>query len=405
LISQDKIDEWIGEVEERPASAALIIRYIANRLSELASREEELAAQNIELLSGRKVEEYENRIASLEYQLELLKRQLGGEVVFPTEVPAPKPLPETINLLVYNLLGQVLRAEINPAGLISGQTIGKVASNPSLSDVQPNVLVTGSQEELLFIFDSGRTVALPVTNLPTCSPENLDWQHAFLQEPRIREELAAIQPIAKMSLYETCIQASRRGFVKKIKTSFLASHITENYIGTGVKVPADKTYGLTFTSKEDIFVMVSQEGYIFSMQADNLPVSIEEVIHLGITDHIVAAFTMGQKPSIMFVTQNGKVVHREPGWLDTARSFKTKGQPLLSKERREVGVRIVGAAPVDDGDWGVFLQNDGALTAHKLNGLLATGSIPTGQTNISILGLSSFHFLESVEDSATDARS
>ena len=83
LINRDKIDEWIREVEERPASAALIIQYIANRLSELAAREEELAAQNIELLSGRKVEEYENRIASLEYQLELLKRQLGGEVILP----------------------------------------------------------------------------------------------------------------------------------------------------------------------------------------------------------------------------------------------------------------------------------------------------------------------------------
>jgi hypothetical protein len=29
LIDQSKIDEWIHEVEERPASAALIIQYIA----------------------------------------------------------------------------------------------------------------------------------------------------------------------------------------------------------------------------------------------------------------------------------------------------------------------------------------------------------------------------------------
>src|SRR5512137_2957910 len=105
LINQNKIDEWIHEVEERPSSAALIIRYIANRLSELASREEELAAENIELLSGRKVEEYENRITSLEYQLELLKRQLGGEVSLPLEPPVTTPTPETISLLVYNSLG------------------------------------------------------------------------------------------------------------------------------------------------------------------------------------------------------------------------------------------------------------------------------------------------------------
>ena len=119
MISPDKIDEWIHEVEERPASAELIIRYIANRLSELASRDEELAAQNIELLSGRKVEEYESRIASLEYQLELLKRQLGGEVILPTEAPATPPIQETISIVLYNPLGKVLRLEMDPAELAS----------------------------------------------------------------------------------------------------------------------------------------------------------------------------------------------------------------------------------------------------------------------------------------------
>ena len=394
LINQNKIDEWIHEVEERPASAALIIQYIANRLSELASREEELAAQNIELLSGRKVEEYESRITILEYQLELLKRQLGGETVLPTEMPATKPFLELVNLLVYNPMGQVLRVELNPTGLTSGQKVARIISESPLGDIRPNLLVANSQEELLFLFDTGRTVALPVTNLPASSEESLDWQQAFIQEPRIKEELAAIHPIAKMSLYESCLQTSRRGFVKKIRTSFLASHITEKYIGTGVKLPADKTCGLAFADMDDLFVMVSQEGYILSMRVDRLPVAIEEVIHLGITDHIVAGFIAGQKPSLIFITQNGKAVHRDTSWLEPASSFKTKGQPLLSKERREAGIRIVGAAPVDEADWGVILHNDGSLTAHRLSELLAIGSIPTGDQTNSILSFTSFHLPE-----------
>lgn len=391
MINQNKIDEWIREVEDRPTSAALIIQYIANRLSELASREEALAAQNIELLSGRKVAEYENRIASLEYQLDLLKRQLGGEVVLPSEVPSSKPLPEMVNLVLYNSLGQILRLELNPAELASAQTIAKLTGELSPGGLQPSVLVTTSQEELLFIFDSGRTVALPVTHLAASEAGNLDWQRAFIQEPRIKEELASIQPIAKMSLYEACIQASRRGFVKKIKTAYFTSHLGEGYIGTGVKLPADKTYGLTFASKEDLFVMVSQEGYIFSMQAERLPVAIEEVIRLGISDHIMMAFVVNQKPSILFITQNGKAVHRDTSWLEPASSFKTKGQALLSKERRAAGIRIIGAAPVDDADWGVFLHSDGTLTAHKLSDLLAAGSVLPGQASISILSFSTFH--------------
>jgi DNA gyrase/topoisomerase IV subunit A len=394
LINQNKIDEWIREVEERPTSAVLIIQYIANRLTELASREEELAAQNIELLSGRKVEDYENRIANLEYQLELLKRQLVNDSQLTMETHATKPRQNMINILIYNLLGQVLRMELNPTSLTSGGRIACITNEASLDEMQPNLLATNSQEELLLLFDSGRTVALPVSELPTSSNESLGWQHAFIEEPHIKEELATIQPIAKLSLYDTCLQTSRRGFVKKAKTSFVAAHIAEKYIGTGVKLPADKTYGLTFANKDDLFVLVSQEGYIFCMPVDRLPVAIEEVIHLGISDHIVAGFIAGQKPSIIFITQTGKAVHRDTSWLEVANSYRTKGQPLLSKERREAGIRIIGAAPVDDTDWGVFLQNNGSLTIYKLSDLLATGSVPYEDQTNSILSFTSFHMPE-----------
>jgi len=391
LISPDKIDEWIHEVEERPASAELIIRYIARRLSELAERDEELVAQNIELLSGRKVEEYESRIASLEYQLELLKRQLGGEIVLPSVTPSIAPIQEKLNLLLYNPLGQVLRLEMNSTKLATGQTITGISGTAAPDGLPPMLLATTTQEELLFIFDSGRTVRRPASQLPQANGDQLDWQKAFIEEPRVKEELAAIQPIGKMPLFELCIQASRRGYVKKMKTSFFTAHLEEDYIGSGVKVRADKTCGLTFANKQDLFVMVSQEGFIFSMLADRLPTSIEEVIQLGITDHIVSTFITGQKPSILFITQNGKAVHRETGWLEPANSFRSKGQAILSKERREAGIRIVGAAPVEETDWGAILLSDGVLKVHKLDELLAAGSVVSGGPADQILSFSIFH--------------
>ncbi len=394
MISPGKIDEWIHEVEERPLSAELIIRYIANRLSELASREEELAAQNIELLSGRKVEEYVSRIASLEYQLELLKRQLGGEVILPTEALVSAPIQETISIVIYNALGNALKLEMLPAEMTASPNFANFSGEVCPGGVQPSVLVTRSQEELLFIFDSGRTVAHPASQLPLSSADKLGWEGAFLEEPRIKEELAAVQPIAKMSLYEMCIQASRKGYVKKIKVSSFTSHLAEDYIGTGVKLPADRTCGLTFTNKDALFVLVSQEGYIFSMQAERLPTAIEEVIRLGISDHIVSAFAVNREPSVLFVTQNGKAVHRETSWLEPAHSFKSRGQPILSKERREAGIRIVGAAPVAETDWGVFLQSDGLLNAYPLKTLLETGSVPAVQPPATILSFSTFHMPE-----------
>jgi DNA gyrase/topoisomerase IV subunit A len=393
LISPGKIDEWIHEVEERPASAELIIRYIANRLSELVSRDEELTAQNIELLSGRKVEQYESRIASLEYQLELLKRQLGGEVILPSEAPVSTPIQEMISIILYNPLGRVLRLEMTPEALASSNSMATLGGEVCPEAALPTVLVTHSQEELLFIFDSGRTVAHPASALPVYDEKELRWENAFLEEPGVKEELAVIQPIAKMPLFEMCIQGSRKGYVKKIKMPAFTSHLGENYIGTGVKLPADKTCGLTFGNKDGLYVMVSQEGYIFSMPAERLPTGIEEVIRLGITDHIVATFMVTREPSVLFITQNGKAVHREASWLEPANSFKSKGQSILTNERREAGIRIIGAAPVDETDWGAFLQDNGTLSVMKVQDLLSTGRVP-GETSSSLLSFSSFHMPE-----------
>jgi hypothetical protein len=117
VINSDKIEEWIHEVEGRPTSAPLIIQFIANRLNDLSRRNEELLAENIQLMTGRKVEEYEAQIARLEYQVNLLKRQFSGEI--PTTALAP--LEETTSLLAYTSKGFILRVDLN-GRLLPGRT-------------------------------------------------------------------------------------------------------------------------------------------------------------------------------------------------------------------------------------------------------------------------------------------
>jgi len=55
VITPEKIDEWIHEAEERPSSASLIIRFIGNRLIDLAKWNDELQADNLALRSEKKV--------------------------------------------------------------------------------------------------------------------------------------------------------------------------------------------------------------------------------------------------------------------------------------------------------------------------------------------------------------
>jgi len=404
MINPEKIDEWIREVEERPGSAAVIIRYIANRLRELVERNEELLSENIELRTGRKVEEFESRIANLQYQADLLKRQLRGEAVslpaeFSGEVSQQakedlaKTAPiETTSLLVYNIFGQVLRVELDLKKLESRQRVGSFSGEIVLKHPEtgllspiPRLLATSSQEELLFVFDSGRTVTHPATVIPSGEAEALGWQGAYSEEPRGEEELATILPVARMSMYEFSVQVSRRGCVKKIKEASFESHIARGYIGTGIQSAPDKTCSLALCGLDDLLVLVSKEGFLVTLEIGDLPYTIEEVLHLGITDHIVTAFIIGKKPSILVVTHNGKALQREAGRLESAVTFKTRRQAIIPKERREAGVRVVGAGAVTEGDWGFALRSDGKLAAYTVGDLFNRGSL-FSEEQVEILG-------------------
>jgi DNA gyrase/topoisomerase IV subunit A len=381
LINQDKIDEWIREVEERPVSAPIILRYIAARIMDLAQQNEELRAENLELRTGSKVEAYESRLANLEYQIELLKRQVGDQI--------SQPAAESLSILIYNQAGQVMRIETPAANITAGDTAGsfELALTP---EIPVRLLITGSHEELLFVFDSGRTITHPVSSIPTVSSNNMDWEHAFLQEPVGSEKLAAIVAVARMSLVESVVQCSLRGFVKRMMRSFFENQLAKNYIGTGVKQQPDKSCGLTLVGKDALFSMVSREGYLFSVEPEQLPFAIEEAIRLRATDYIVSSFAVNQGDSIVVVTNNGKVIHRDFTWLEPFTSFRSKGQALFSQVRREAGIKVAGAAAANEHDWGAVLLQDGRVCIYKMKDLYASGSIPATETDINILDFTVF---------------
>jgi DNA gyrase/topoisomerase IV subunit A len=378
LITLEKIEEWIQEVEARPSSAPHIIRFIANRLSDLSKWNEELLDDNIQLRTGQRVEEYERKIANLEYQLALLKRQIGDD--------SESQPDEAFSLVVYNARGQVLKVTLNHGEWDSTARVACFRGPLSPTGPACRLLLTSELEELLFLYDTGRTLKMPVSAIPASDGEGLDWQEAYLQEPRGIEDLAAIIPIARMSLFEFCIQTSRRGFTKRILETAFEAHLAKDYVGSGVKLQSDKTCNLTLCEHNDLFVMVSREGHVLSIAASRLPMTIEQAIRLGPDDHIITSFIQGQKPAVLFITQNGKAIHRETSWLEEANSLKTRGQPIFSRERRETGARVVAAAPLSERDWGVSLQANGEFTAHQIADLFTNGSLFQGKPSIEVVG-------------------
>jgi hypothetical protein len=394
LINPEKIEAWIREVDERPASSSNIIRFIANRLRDLAQRHEELLAEVIQLRSGQKVEEYEARIASLEYQLDLLRRQVSGDLL---EAAPVDTLAETSSIFLYTPHGQVLRVELNrdlqemrdaaqpssaafpvarfPAGLRSMRPDGGRGGQPG---IPPRLVWTGSQEELLFLFDSGRTVTMPAAAIPACASP-LDWQQAFIEEPHGAEELAAIVPVGRMSLADSVVQVSRRGFVKKMIRTAFVSFVAKRFIGPGIVQPKDRTCGVVLCGEDDRLVLVSKEGFSLTREVAGLSYRVEDMLQLSPTDHIVDGFGMGKKTWVVFVTQNGKLIHRDQDWLKAASSSRTRGQPVFSEERRKTGARLVGAAAVDETDACAFLDELGNLAVGSIKDLLESGSIQAGE--------------------------
>ena len=368
-----KIDEWIKEAEARPQSAVTIVKLAAKRMRELTERNEELLAENIALQNGTRVEEYQKRIAHLEYQLDMLKRRFGSDDVNFTEFPVQSIETASNSLLIYNANGRIFRMEFD-AEL---RALGRIVDDALQNSEQPRLLVVPSNEEILLLFTSGRVSTYAVSNISTVNlVGEWAWDKAALpDEPRAGELLACITPLSHLPLSEFFLQVSRRGCVKKTMTSMAQSILGNHYLGKGAMQKSDQSFDITLCQKKDMFAFVTFEGKLIGLDVDDLPYSTEERVRLTATDYVIASFVPHPEESMLFVTQTGKVIHREQSSLDLSKSSLAKGQPLIPPSRLEQGVRFIGAASVRHSDRIVVLDSKGKLQIHVAESIIGGGSI------------------------------
>jgi DNA gyrase/topoisomerase IV subunit A len=378
-----KIDEWMKEAEARPESAVTIVKLVAKRLRELTERNEQLLTENIALQNGTRVEEYQKRIAHLEYQLDLLKRRFGSDEVELAQLHTPVALTSTMSLLMYNTYGRILRLEID-SGV---QVLGRIADETLQTSEQPRLLAVPSNEEVLLLFTSGRVSTCAVSSIPTveCGAA-WTWDHAALpDEPRAGEFLVCSMPISRLPLSEFFLQVSRRGCVKKTMTSMGQSILGNHYLGKGALQKSDQAFDVTLCSKKDRFAFVTLEGKLLGLDVDELPYSAEDRIKLTASDYVIASFIPRPDESMLFVTQTGKIIYREPDSLEPSKSPLAKGQGLIPPSRLEQGVRFIGAASVHDGDRITVLDSKGNLKIHEAESIMDAGSIEAdGLTGVAV---------------------
>jgi DNA gyrase/topoisomerase IV subunit A len=378
-----KIDEWMKEAESRPESAVTIVKLVAKRLRELAERNEELLTENIALQNGTRVEEYQKRIAHLEYQLDLLKRRFGSDEVELAQLPLPSTPTAAMSLLMYNTYGRIFRLEVNS----DLHALGHLVDETLQTSEQPRLLAVPSNEEALLLFTSGRVSTCAVSSIPTveCGAA-WTWDHAALpDEPRAGEFLVCIMPISQLPLSEFFLQVSRRGCVKKTMTSMGQSILGNHYLGKGALQKSDQAFDVTLCSKKDRFAFVTIEGKLLGLDVDGLPYSAEDRIKLTASDYVIASFVPRSDESMLFVTQTGKIIVREPDSLETSKSPLAKGQALMPPSRLEQGVRFIGAASVRDTDRITVLDSRGNLNIHEAKSIMGAGSIEAeGLTGVAV---------------------
>jgi DNA gyrase/topoisomerase IV subunit A len=369
-----KIDEWMKEAETRPESAVTIVKLVAKRLRELTERNEELLTENIALQNGTRIEDYQKRIAHLEYQLDLLKRRFGTDEPLLAELPATSIEKSTLSLLTYNTYGRIFRTEINS----DLETLGRIAYETLQNSEQPRLLAVPSNEEVLLLFTSGRVSTCAVSNIATVEIGNeWTWDKAALpDEPRAGEFLACVMPISSLPLSDFFLQISRRGCVKKTMTTMAQSILGNHYLGKGTLQKSDQPFDVTLCRKIDLFAaFVTIEGKLLGLDINELSYSTEERIKLTTSDYVIASFMPHSNEYMLFITQTGKVIQREPASFEPSKSPLVKGQALIPPLRLEQGVRFIGAASVRDEDRIVVLDSKGNINIHEAGSIMGAGLV------------------------------
>lgn len=377
-----KIDEWMKEVEERPESAAIIVRLVVKRLRELSEQNEELLTENIALENGTRVEEYQKRITHLEYQLDMFKRRFRVDENMIANLPDVQEGASTLNLLIYNAMGRILRVELDDQSKEVGSLTGEIVTDQE----PPRLLTVFSNETLLLLFTSGRVETYLTSDIPITQTGDIwSWEEAALpNEPHAGETLACIIPFSHLPLSDFFLQISRRGFAKKALTSISDSILQNHFLGKGTVHKSDQPFSMTLANKNDLAAFVTYEGKVTAFDVDDLSYTTDERIKLSANDYVIGAFLLPKNTSVLCITQNGKVIHRESNSIEIPKSSASKGQSLIPAARLEQGVRFMGAIAVKDSDRVIVLDASGKIKIYAAQTMMGSGSIQAEGWTVSI---------------------
>jgi DNA gyrase/topoisomerase IV subunit A len=307
------------------------------------------------------VREFERKIAELELQLDMLRRQVVG---------GPKPAVQNQHLVLFNEKGQLVRIEL--PDLTKPGVVAQLDPRGLLMPRQFGMIVGNAYDELLLVLSSGRTVHLPAEQLPLSSGDRLAWDDTFAADLRALEELVSMVPITRMSLFDYAVQTSRFGYARKIAQSYFKTFIANNNIGRGIKFDFDRLCNLSLANEAGVVVLACRSGAIFATQAAALPVGLDEVIHFKVGDYLAASFAIDPEQLMVAVSEDSVGFVQKADWLILAKPGERKFRQVFP-ERKAGEMTLAGAAAANLQDWGLALREDGTIYAFRVSDLSTRG--------------------------------
>jgi DNA gyrase/topoisomerase IV subunit A len=375
MINRSKIDDWIRQVEATPIVAPLLIRQIMDRLIELDQANESLRAENLELSSGNRVKELEKKISELEFQVDLLKRQLSGHTSEIREI--------AISLLVFNDRGQVVRLALNQETFSGSQPFATVSGIPHIQSRNFYMTTVFEFDQLLLVTSSGRTMTVPAEMIPAAVNNQPDWSASYQVDLHTQEELIWILPITRLHNFNHCIQVSRFGYGRKIDVQFFKTFIANHNLGKGTKFNFDRTLNLILSNDDQTLVLASKAGNLISLETASLPISLTEIIKFKVGDYAVSAGLVANDQVLVGVTHTGFAFLQSLEGVKAGKSFKHKLAPGAGDGEGS----LVGAIALFPKDWVVLYREDGTLTSVRASAISSKGSLLDEHNASSILAI------------------
>jgi DNA gyrase/topoisomerase IV subunit A len=335
------------------------------------------------------VKEYERRIAELEFQLDLLKRQLGSG--------GGTPQLETTSLLLFNDKGQIIRLAVDDANLAGDQPFSRIEGTPHILSHSYGVVTATSFDQLLLVFSTGRTASLPVEQVPLSTGSGGGWARAYQADLRSMEELACMLPITRLHAYDCCIQVSRFGAARKIAIQYFKTFVSNNNIGKGVKFNFDRILNLTLCNETQLLVLASRGGNLLSLSASALPVALDEIMRFKVNDYVVSALALDPGQTMVAVTQNGAAYAQNQAWLQPAKAGDRRMRQLLPEKRAE-DEALAGAVALGGTDWLIVYRDDGTFTAYRPGGLSNRKTILAAGQDARVLAVANYSPSQPVDE-------